>query len=945
MAELQALQNLSAAHCVLLAVHYAIESNIDALRALTALRENDFDLELTLRILLTYLPEAADSTQLSQYLDELVSDSRNPGDGALDTSPVHDLSTSQARKKRRKIEILPLAYPLYKTDTELDPLTQFLIHRAHRIDADTGLLDLVPPLIVPFLDYSEHLQTWFISTVLPLLRLGYEYYPQSSTPSLDEFTRLHGRRAIDRQLSYLRQTRSGGGLHTQDAARDFRGVLGPWICGASERKRRKISTGDRRTSISQQQRSEQSEPDDWECLFEWLAHTSKEDFPLVAAAIAEWDGPDDLDLGGYDGGHVYIDEEYQRRLELRYAQTAMACLYLVEKSNAETIQAAHSLLTRLSNLLSLDPPQELGTNTDSLPLYDLNSPILQGNTTTILQQEHILQPDNAITKPGPSTIRLLELFLTSASLLSSLEHPISVRDVARLYLRDEYAEQFSLLQRILHTLNSGSKKDGEQWKAIRSRLMWLWGWGTGSQNGDRHGQGVLGRLESKTIEIEILKALLESNHYSLAIQIYINTSGPAPLTKSDVQKVVLETAMHDYDNASNGNRTRGGMKKASEIVSTFSPHFPSSTKFQRTKALLAATHAMSFYTLILQHGVPFQPVNIRVSADPLSLLRKLLDQNSRSYTNLDDMVSIGQNLVVAKPSTLMDDEADTTHMDPSEIENKKVSAERRVTGMAIEAALKEDDFETAYSYVVNRLSGPNVSPAISPAVSTSSQRFSFGSFSSDKEGDEAEDVSWRAALLAGRYRSSPSTSWSGSAARPDLRRLEQRMELLSQALLLTPPSHLEEVLAVWQECEAEMNTLLAQEYEAEERFNDLADRRIPGSFTNETVAVQPRREVGRGATEESPMGLFDVARGAAAAFSKSAFPLRANATSPAPVVRDTASLDSSRVSMDFSDGGSASGADDRVRRRDMVASAVTGGLASGLGWVLGAKPVHERELE
>ena len=161
------------------------------------------------------------------------------------------------------------------------------------------------------------------------------------------------------------------------------------------------------------------------------------------------------------------------------------------------------------------------------------------------------------------------------------------------------------------------------------------------------------------------------------------------------------------------------------------------------------------------------------------------------------------------------------------------------------------------------------------------------------------------------------------------------MELLSQSLLLAPPSHLEEVLRVWQECEKEMSAVLDQEAKEEERFNDLADRRLPGAFSSESLpVVQPRREVGRGANAEAPMGLFDVARGAAAAFSKSAFPLRGStgASRGAPA--------EGRTSMDAgSDAGSAQG-EERVRKRDMVASAVTGGLASGIGWMIGTSPVR-----
>ena len=81
------------------------------------------------------------------------------------------------------------------------------------------------------------------------------------------------------------------------------------------------------------------------------------------------------------------------------------------------------------------------------------------------------------------------------------------------------------------------------------------------------------------------------------------------------------------------------------------------------------------------------------------------------------------------------------------------------------------------------------------------------------------------------------------------------------------------------------------------------------------------------------MGLFDVARGAAAAISKTAFPLHGAAA----VTRSSAdqggrSRPLSTISGDGSDAGSE---ESRVRKRDMVSNMVTGGLASGIGWVLG----------
>lgn len=330
---------------------------------------------------------------------------------------------------------------------------------------------------------------------------------------------------------------------------------------------------------------------------------------------------------------------------------------------------------------------------------------------------------------------------------------------------------------------------------------------------------------------------------------------------------------------------------------------------------------MSFYSLTLQHGVPFQPVNIRAHRDPMLLVGKILEQNPRSYTKLDDLLDIGQDLVAAGLSATSTDsgnlKSDADAPEPS------LLAKRRVTGMAIESALREDDFDTAYAYTINRL------PQIAKPYSN----------------DDAEcndDVSWHAAYKAGCYKpKKPSTP-------SNLRRLEQRMELLSQALLIAPPSALTEILEVWRHCEEELNTALIQEAEAEKSWNDRGDRKVPGGFTADSPPqAQKSREPSRAAmNEEAPMGLFDVARGAAATLSKSAFPLRsARSSAGAGPLQTVHERSLSKMSPGGSDSGSGTDAEGRVRKRDMVSNMVTGGLASGIGWVLGAPPVRENEHE
>jgi hypothetical protein len=87
------------------------------------------------------------------------------------------------------------------------------------------------------------------------------------------------------------------------------------------------------------------------------------------------------------------------------------------------------------------------------------------------------------------------------------------------------------------------------------------------------------------------------------------------------------------------------------------------------------------------------------------------------------------------------------------------------------------------------------------------------------------------------------------------------------------------------------------------------------------------------------MGLFDVARGAARAFSKNLTPLQQLQQQqrqhhpqqvPAEEGEEGGELSRSTESLE------------RVRKRDVVSNMVTGGLASGIGWVLGAQPVNNR---
>lgn len=351
--------------------------------------------------------------------------------------------------------------------------------------------------------------------------------------------------------------------------------------------------------------------------------------------------------------------------------------------------------------------------------------------------------------------------------------------------------------------------------------------------------------------------------------------------------------------------------------------------------MIAATHALSFYSLTLHHGVPFQPVSIRVHHDPLSLVEKVLDQNAKSYTKLDDLLSIGRNLVNAGLPTSPDQT--TPFQQPPSAEDDLITAERRITSLAISSALASNDFGTAYSYILTRLTPPTNLSTTSPLLASPTI---------------PDDISWRAVYNAGRYRSPPPSTNTKPTLQSQITHLSQRMELLSLSLILVPtPDPLPEILGAWRRCDEELSSLRAQEQSEEEAWDAKGDTlsSVPGGFgptdsERDAFDTEQQRAARRARARaalpnshphEAPMGLFDVARGAAMALHKNAFPLHGTAagTGAAGSVGSAGNAEDGErpLSPDQGEG--------RVRKRDVVSNMVTGGLASGIGWVLGADPV------
>ncbi|RSL91985.1 hypothetical protein CEP52_014072 [Fusarium oligoseptatum] len=894
---------LSPAKVVLLAVHFATISDLESLSSLTTQHGTILRQELILRILLTYLPETVSPSIYAPFVHAITSGeplSQTTPDNQLHTSPVDTLSDEQASRKIKKLHLLLLKGSDVLHNTDVDPLISFLFSRGYRMDEEAGMLSLVPDLLVPFLDHAPSIRTWMISTVLPLLRKNHLYYPQKQARfSLLEFENLPDRTAVEYLLAETGTTDDEYGL----IGRDLRGLIGPWLYNDT-RWKRDLFNGD--TSSDSGAALELSCPG-WEQTLEWLISQASGSWKIALRAIESWDGPSDTDLG--EETSAWLQENQQQYLDRTYAKAVLASAYLIPDSEEPEGNLQ-------STVAALAPVQPFGASS------------FDGVKASAHLRNDLLQPSNPLTTPKEESIDLLTVLIQSAYLLTRSGVPCTVRKAGDLAFIQDIQDQKSELGRLVRTLSARApKNDDEFWIRARQEVLWLHSWGNEPGPVAKGSiRGIFGHIPVEFIETELLKALLSSGRYSLANSLYEATPNQ-PLSATVLLNTVQNSALGAFDNASNPNRTRGGLKKCNEInsISAFPKTIDKTHPArQRIEALLRATHALSDYRLVLKQGEPFSPVVLRVHSDPVSIIGKVLEQNPKAYTRLQEFVELGNNMVNAglptytirgKPSSTPDDQDLVRSM-----------VEKRIVAMCIEAALHEDDFETAYSYVVSRL-----------GVTHASEHEFQSSILSD-------EWSWKAALDAGKYvrtdRSQKPTHLGTASGNPEIRHLEQRIECLATALRIAPPPQLQEVLKTFRRCEEQLDAAIKEEAAKEDAWNAAGDLSgLPGAFqTPDPDKAYPPRNITASATarqaEEAPMSLFDLSRATARVAQR-------NFTSLSSLQGSLQSSFTSDKTAPEHETSDTEGHDhNRLRKRDQLREAATGTLVSGVGWLLGANPTR-----
>ena len=506
---------LSPAKLVLLAVHFAVKSDVESLTSLASRHSTILRKDLLLRIILTYLPETVQSNEYVALIEQLeAGEFSETGAHDVDCTPVADLTDEDAAKKVRKLRLTPLAVPDVPLEPSEDATVLFLLQRAYKVDEEAGLLDELPALLTPFLDRSPYIRTLMVSTLLPLLRRNCEYYPQEPIPyTLLGFQQLPDSVAVNLLLS---QT-GGRDEDLPSVGRDLKGLIGPWLLNEKrwkEKKRRRASHASNTGLQDDDEASETSCPG-WEQVLQWLTSRASKSWRVAVSAVDQWDGPGDVDSGGW--GSMWLNDQEQDHLERSYARAALASAYLIPESSIEALEGAYSIVSKISGLLE-NPLAPLSNALAILPPLSENiTPAITAARNATYMRNNMLDASNVLTAPNAAATTFLQALIMSATILTKAGQPCTLRRAGELALLRDEREQKAEASKLLHHLtNHGAKTEDKFWLRARNEILWLRDWGaedSTSPSGDL-AKGIFGQVKKEFLEAEILKALLANTRKS-----------------------------------------------------------------------------------------------------------------------------------------------------------------------------------------------------------------------------------------------------------------------------------------------------------------------------------------------------------------------------------------------------------------------------------------------
>jgi len=229
--------------------------------------------------------------------------------------------------------------------------------------------------------------------------------------------------------------------------------------------------------------------------------------------VEEWDGPEDVDIGGY--GTMWLGDDEQGYLEQRYARAALASAYLITEASVEALSGVNSIITKVMNMMGEDPCPTLQVASSLLsPLPDLTSELIVSARNATYMRNDLLEESNVLTSPKKLSAQLLHALTLSAFILTKSGTLCNVRRAGELaFLQDEREQKVEAGKFLRNLRNHAPKTEDKYWMRARNELLWLRDWGAEEASdsvSDLRIQGVFGQLNREFLETECLKAILTS---------------------------------------------------------------------------------------------------------------------------------------------------------------------------------------------------------------------------------------------------------------------------------------------------------------------------------------------------------------------------------------------------------------------------------------------------
>lgn len=256
-------------------------------------------------------------------------------------------------------------------------------------------------------------------------------------------------------------------------------------------------------------------------------------------------------------------------------------------------------------------------------------------------------------------------------------------------------------------------------------------------------EGLFKKVSSIWINENLLSAALDSAHFEFSK----NLAPSVPSTKS----LALSSFEKFFESASNGNITRGGMKKAYSCIELLkSLGYANDADVVKSEALSMSMHELSQYVLAFKPGIPARPAELKFM-DPYELIGILLESNGQAYTQPDKLSGIIRDFMVG-----------VAHVPESAPDTPEI----RIRAMCADTALASNDFETAYSLCT-------------PELSTL----------------KSSQVAWTACFQVGKY---VSAYWEDI---PPLKILNDQKTILKAAVKICPAENIANILSYWKKLE------------------------------------------------------------------------------------------------------------------------------------------------